>query len=96
MSEVHKRFYEVLLLFDRWFTLKKLYTAIINVVEDMVVMGKTNIKGLYKDIIEKLTKHCPGLSCLVLKRKCTVPRERLIIDIGYRYNEQKVISLISA
>ena len=55
-------------------------------------MAKTNKKGFCKDTIEKLTKNWPGVSYLVLSSKPMVPRDRLLIAIGWKYNAQKVLS----
>ena len=57
-------------------------------------MAKTNTTGFCKDNIEKLTKGCPGGSYLVLRSKPMVPGGRPLIDIGYKYNAQKVLYFI--
>ena len=51
---------------------------------------------MIKDIIRNLTKDWPGGSYLVLKKKYMVPRDRPLIDIGYKYNMRKVIYYIAA
>ena len=61
---------------------------------ELIGMAKTNTKGLCKETIEKLTKDWPGGYHLMLRSKPMVPRDRPLIDIGYNYNAQKVISLI--
>ena len=58
---------------------------------DMISMVKTNTKGLCKNIIEKLKKYWTGGSHLVLKIKYMLPRDKPLIDIGYKYNYQKVL-----
>ena len=40
-------------------------------------------------------KYWPGVSYIVLRSNVMVPRERLIISIGYRYNSGKVLSFIA-
>ena len=57
---------------------------------------KTNTKLLCKDSIEKITKYWPGGSYLVLKIIYMVPGNIPIIDIGYKYNAQKVLYLVDA
>ena len=63
---------------------------------DIIGVVKTNTKGLCKDYIENITKDWPGVSYLVLKRSFTVPGNRPIIAIGYKYNSQKFIYFIDA
>ena len=65
-----------------------------DVVTEMVSMVKTNTKIFCKDIIENITKDCPGGSYLVLNRKFVVTGGRPLIAIGYKYNAQKFLSLI--
>ena len=49
---------------------------------DLIVMIKTNNKGLCKDIIEKITKDCPGGSYIVSRSKPMVTGGRPLIAIG--------------
>ena len=57
-------------------------------------MFKTNTKVFCKEATEKLTKDLTGGSNLMLRIKPIVPRGRLIIVIGYKYNVCKVLSFI--
>ena len=61
---------------------------------EFVVMVRTNTKGFCKEIVENITKDQTGGSYLVLRIKPMVPGRRLIIAIGYMYNEWKVLSFI--
>ena len=61
---------------------------------ELIGMVKTNTKGFCKETIEKLTKDWPGGSYLVLRSKTMIPRDRPLIDIGYKYNAQKVLYFI--
>ena len=56
------------------------------VVAKFIGMVNTNTKGFCKEPIEKLTKDWPGGSYFVLRSRPMVPRDRLLIDIGYKYN----------
>ena len=42
-----------------------------------------------------MTKDQPGGYYIVLKRSSTLTRDRMIIDIGYKYNLRKVLSFIA-
>ena len=64
------------------------------VVAYLIGMVITNKRGFYKKTIEKLTKDWPGGSYLVLSSNPMVPRGRLLIAIGYKYNMQKVLCFI--
>ena len=57
-------------------------------------MIKINVKLFFKNTIENLESDWPGGSYLVLKINYMVLRDRVIIDIDYKYNTQKVLSLI--
>ena len=61
---------------------------------ELIVMVKTNTKGLCKETIENLTKDWTGGSYLVLRIKPMVPGDRPLIAIGYKYNAQKVLYFI--
>ena len=61
---------------------------------EMVVMVKTNTIEFFKETIDKFTKYWTGGSYLVLRSKPMVPRGRLIIAIGYKYNMWKVVSFV--
>ena len=56
---------------------------------------KTNHKGFYLDILEKLMKDCPGGSYLVINSTLRVPGGRSLMAIGYKYNSRKVLSFIA-
>ena len=81
-------------LFDSWFASKKASKAVMEVGSEWIGMLKTNIKGFFKDNIEKLTKDWPGGSHLVLRSKPMVPGERPLTTVGYKYNLRKVLYLI--
>ena len=76
------------------FSSKKAEKDTIEFGAELIGMVKTNTKGFYKDTIEKLTKDWNGGSYLVLRSKPMVPGNRPLIDIGYKYNAQKVLSFI--
>ena len=61
---------------------------------ELVGMVNTNIKRIFKDIIEELTKDWPGGSYLMLRSKPVVPGDRPLISIGYKYNVWNVLFLI--
>ena len=81
-------------IFYSCFVSKRLSEAAVYVNANMVGMVKINTKGLCKDMIDKLTNDCTAGSYLMLKRKSAVLRDRLLINIGCKYNVRKVISLI--
>ena len=83
-------------LFESWFASKRSAEDVINVGADMIGMVKNNKKGFCKDTINNMTKYRPGGSYLIPKMKSTVPGERPLIDIGYKYNAQKVLYFINA
>ena len=58
-------------------------------------MFKTNAKCFCKGTIKALEKDWPVGSYLVLKIKSTVPGNRPLIAIGYKYNVSKVLSFIA-
>ena len=62
---------------------------------EIIGMVKTNIKGLCKETIDNMAKDWPGGSYLALNRKCMVPRDRLIMTIGYNYNTYKFLYFVS-
>ena len=80
--------------FDRWFASKKAVEAVIEVGAKLIGMVKTNTKVFCKDTIENLKRYCPGGSYLVLGSKPMLPRYRPLIDIGYKYNAWKILSLL--
>ena len=57
---------------------------------------KTNTIGLCEYTIDNMTKYWPGCSYLTLERNYTVHKDKLLIDIGYKYNTWKVLSFITA
>ena len=59
-------------------------------------MVKTNNKVFCKETIEKLTKDWPVGSCLVLRSKPMVTRDRPLISIGYNSNVRKFLPFIVA
>ena len=61
---------------------------------ELIGMVKTNTKGFCKETIEKLTKHWPGGSYLMLRSKPMAPGGRTLIAIGYKYNAWKVLYFI--
>ena len=61
---------------------------------NLICMVKTNIKVFCKETISKLTRDWTGGYHLVLSINHMVPRGRLIIAIGYKYNVHKLLSLI--
>ena len=63
---------------------------------ELIGVVKTNTKGLCKYTIEKRTNDWTGGSYLVLSSKPMVPRGRLRIAGGYKYNARKVLSFIVA
>ena len=84
------------LLFDSLFACKKAAESAMEIGAELIGMVKTNTKGFCKETIENLTKDWPGGSYLVLRRKPMVPKVRLLIAIGYKYNARKVLSFIAA
>ena len=60
----------------------------------MLVMVKTNTKGLFKDTTNNLTRDYTGGSYPMLKRKSTVTRNMPLIAIDYKYSTRKVIYFI--
>ena len=58
---------------------------------EIIVMFKINRKLSCKDSIRNLTKDCPGGSYLMLKIQYMLPRDRPLIDIGYKYSVCKVL-----
>ena len=53
---------------------------------------KTNTKGLFKDIVEKITKDWPVSSYLMLRSNPMVTGGRPLIFIGYKCNTREVLS----
>ena len=94
MSKEQQRCYEGCFLFESWYASKRLAEAAIYVGADKTVMVKTIKRGLCKDTIKNLEKYCPGGSYLVFNIKSTVPRDRPIISIGYKYKYWKVLYFI--
>ena len=67
----------------------------VDVFAEMIGMVKTNTKLFCKYSIKNLTKDWPGGYYLMSKRSYTVPMDRLLIYIGYRYNYLNFISFIA-
>ena len=61
---------------------------------ELIGMVKKNTKGLCKDNIENIKNDWPEGSHLVFRSKPTIPGGRLLLDIGNKYNEWKVLSFI--
>ena len=71
---------------DSWFSSNNLAESATDIGEYMIGMVKIDTKGFFKDTIQNITNDCPGYSYLVLRSKTMIPRGRLIIAIGYKYN----------
>ena len=63
---------------------------------DIIGTFKTNTQGLFNYSTVNMTKYCTGGYYLLLERSSTVPGDRLLISIGYKYYAQKVLSFIYA
>ena len=61
---------------------------------NMPVVVKTSTKIFYKDTFNNMTNYWAEGFYLSLKIKYMVPRERLLISIGCKYNYWEVISFI--
>ena len=82
-------------IFDSWFNSKSPAEATMDVCSDVIGMTKNNTKVLRKYAIDNLNKDWPGGSHLMLKRNSTVPRENLLITIGYKYNYWEALYFIA-
>ena len=81
-------------IFNSWLSSNNSTEAAMDVGAKFIGMVKTNNKGFCKETIEKLTTDWPGGSYLVLSSKPMVPGGRPLMDIGYKYNAQEVLSFI--
>ena len=61
---------------------------------DLIGMVKTDTSRFCKETIKKLANDFPGGSYLMLRIKPMVPRGHILLAIGYKYNERKVIYVI--
>ena len=93
-QKYRKRAKKDCLIFDGWLSSNKAEEAAMEVGAQLVCIVKTNTKGFFKENIEKLTNYWSGGSYLVLRSNHMVPRGRLLIAIGYKYNVRKVIYFI--
>ena len=69
--------------------------ASVSIGVDLIGIVKTNTKGFFKATIEGLTKDWPGGSYIVLSSNNMVPGERPLIEIGYKYNYQNILSFVA-
>ena len=81
-SKVYRRGYKGFFLFDSWFASKKAAEAAMEICAELIGTMKTNTKGIYKEIIEKITNYWSGGSHLVLRSKPMIPGDRTLIAIG--------------
>ena len=76
------------------FAYKKAAEAATEIGAEFIYIVKKNTKGFCKEAIENITKDWPGGSYLLLRSKPMVPKVRLLIAIGYKYNARKVLYFI--
>ena len=62
---------------------------------DTFGMVKTNTKGLCKDTIDNMTEDWLGNSYLLFIIKLTMPADKPIIAIDYKYNYHKVLYFVT-
>ena len=81
-------------IFENWFDSNRSDKCAMNVGNGMVYMVKTNTRVLCMDTINNMKNYRPGVPHLALNSKSTVPKDRMLIYIGYKYNSRMVLSFV--